>query len=167
MVPDFGVLSRVDNARLWELYHTLSGEDEELTEAEFEEFSDLLNKCPLVDPNEAGNPYAETHEERRERRLFEWAFAGAFHDYAKQYSYVAIPNYANLLNEYRLEIGCALFERYGWSPGERDCSSILPLDDWAAEDREALIELYRRANPECSGNTPPGWKSKYRAGARF
>src|SRR5271170_6621575 len=48
---------------IWELYHTVSGEDEELTEAECEEFSDLLNKCPLVDPREAANPYT-----RRMRR---------------------------------------------------------------------------------------------------
>jgi hypothetical protein len=53
------------------------------------------------------NPYAETYEERRERRQLERAFPGAVHDYEKQYSYVAIPNYANLLNGYRLEIGCA------------------------------------------------------------
>ena len=152
LVHDFGVLSRVEHARFWELYHPLSDEDEEVTEADREELCSLLSKCPLVHPSEAGNPYAETHEERRERRQLERAFAGAFHNYAKQYSYVAIPNYANLLNEYRLEIGCALFERYGWSPGERDCSGILPLDQWAPEDREALIDLYQRANPECSGS---------------
>ena len=165
LVHDFGQLSRAENARFWELYHALSSEDEEATEAECEEFSYLLNRCPLVDPREAGNPYAETHEERRERRQLERAFAGAFHDYAKQYSYIAIPNYANLLNEYRLEIGYQLFEKYGWIASERDCSGIRPLDEWAPEDREALIDLYRRANLEC--NAPPGWKSKYRAGARF
>jgi hypothetical protein len=167
LVPDFGVLSRVENARFRELCHTLGDEDEEVTKADREEFCGLLSKCPLVDPSEAGNPHAEIYEERYERWQLERAFAGAFHDYAKQYSYIAIPNYANLLNAYWLEIGCALFERYGWSPGERDCSGILPLDEWAPDDCEALIDLYQRANPECSGNTPPGWKSKYRAGGRF
>ena len=105
LVHDFGVLSRVENARLWELHHVLSREDGEATEAEREEFSDVLNRCPLVDPSEAGNPYAETHEERRERQLLERAFSGAFHDYARQYSYIAVPNYAPMLNEHRLDIG--------------------------------------------------------------
>ncbi len=95
------------------------------------------------------------------------AFAGAFHDYAKQYPHIAVPNYANMLNEYRLEIGYQLFEKYGWTAGGRDYSGILPLDEWAPEDREALIDLYRRANLECSGNLPLDWKSRYRAGGRF
>jgi hypothetical protein len=60
-----------------------------------------------------------------------------------------------------------LFEKHGWTEGGRDCSGILPLDEWTPEDREALIDLYQRANPECSGNGPPGWKSKYRAGGRL
>ena len=158
MVPDFGVLSRVENARFWELYNALH-QDEDLAKDELTEMQVLLDRCPLVDLREAGNPYTETHEERRERRLLERAFAGAFHDYAKQYPHIAVPNYANMLNEYRLEIG--------WTVGGRDCSGILPLDEWAPEDRNALIDLYQRANPECSSDTPPGWKSKYRAGARF
>jgi hypothetical protein len=166
LVHDFGVLSRVENARFWELYDVLR-QDEDLAKDELTEMQVLLDRCPLVDPREAGNPYTETHEERRERRLFERAFAGAFHNYAKRHSYIAVPNYANMLNEYRLEIGYQLFEKYGWIASGRDCSGILPLDEWAPEDREALIDLYRRANPECSGNAPPGWKSKYRARHRF
>jgi hypothetical protein len=164
LVHDFGVLSRVENARFWGLYDTFR-QDEDLAKDELTEMQVLLDRCPLVDPRESGNPHTETHEERRERRLLERAFAGAFHDYAKQYSYIAVPNYANMLNEYRLEIGYQLFEKYGWIASERDCSGILPLDEWAPEDREALIDLYRRANLEC--NALPGWKSKYRAGARF
>jgi hypothetical protein len=65
-----------------------------------------------------------------------------------KYSYIAIPHYYNALNEYRLEIGYQLFEKYGWIAGERYCSTILPLDQWAPEDREALIDLYQSANPE-------------------
>ena len=167
LVHDFGALSRVENACFWELYNTLCDEDAEATEAELKEFWRLLNKCPLVDPSEAGNPYAETYEERRERRQLEWAFGGAFHDYAMKYPYIAIPNYANALNAYRLETGYQLFEKYGWAVGERDCSGIQPLDQWTPEDREALIDLYQRANPECSSNSPPGWKSKFDRGARF
>jgi len=83
-VYDFGVLSRVENARLWELCRTFRDENR-LTEAEDKEFWALLNKCPLVDPSKAGDPYRETHEERRERREFERAFGGAFHDYATKY----------------------------------------------------------------------------------
>jgi hypothetical protein len=165
-VCDLGVLSRVETARLWEFYLTFQDENE-LTEAEDKEYWALLNKCPLVDPSEAGNPYKETHEERRERRKFKRAFGGAFHDYAMKYSYIAIPNYYNALNEYRLEIGYQLFEKYGWIAGERDCSTILPLDQWAPEDREALIDLYQRANPEYSGGAPAGWKSKFDRRARF
>jgi hypothetical protein len=166
LVHDFGVLSRVENARFRELYEALR-EDEDLAKDELTEMQVLLDRCPLVNPREAGNPYAETHEERRERQLLERAFAGAFHDYARQYPHIAVPNYANMLNEYRLEIGYQLFEKYGWTASGRDCAGILPLDEWAPEDREALIDLYRRANPECSGNAPPGWKSKYPAGGRF
>ena len=156
LVPDFGVLSRVENARFRELYDAFC-QDEDLAKDELTEMQALLDRCPLVDPREAGNPYTETHEERRERRLFERAFGGAFHDFARQYPHIAVPNYANLLNEYRREIGYKLFEKYGWTVGGRDCSGILPLDEWAPEDREALIDLYRRANLEC--NAPPGWKS--------
>jgi hypothetical protein len=166
LVHDFGVLSRVENARFWELYDAFR-QDEDLAKDELTEMQVLLDRCPLVDPREAGNPYTETHEERRERQLLERAFAGAFHDYAKQYPYIAVPNYANRLNEYRLEIGYQLFEKYGWVPDKRDCSGVLPLDQWVPEDREALIDLYRRANPECSGNALPGWKSKYRRWHRF
>lgn len=164
---DLAVLSRVENARFWELYYILRDEDEELTEDETKEFWSLLYRCPLVEVGKAGNPYAETDEEQRERRTLEWAFSGAFHDYAKQYPFIAVPNYANLLNEYRLDIGYELFERYGWVVGERDCSTILPLDQWEADDREALIDLYQRANPECSAMNPPGWKSKCRPGRRY
>jgi hypothetical protein len=164
LVHDFGVLSRVENARFRELYDAFR-QDQDLAKDELTEMQVLLDRCPLVDPSEAGNPYSETHEERHERRQLERAFAGAFHDYAKQYPHIAVPNYANLLNEYRLEIGYQLFEKYGWTAGGRDCFGILPLDEWAPEDREALIDLYRRANLEC--NAPPGWKSKYRARGRF
>jgi hypothetical protein len=156
LVHDFGVLSRVENARFWELYKTLAGEDEKATEAERVEFSDLLNRCPLVDPGEVGNPYVETDEERRERRLLERAFAVAFHDFAKRY--IAMPNYGNMLNDYRLDIGYTLFEKYGWSAGERDCSGILSLDEWAPEDREALIDLYQRAKTSRFGRFPCGRK---------
>ena len=159
-VLDFAVLSRAQNARLWELYD-LRGDREGLTEVELTEFWTLLDQCPVVDPSEAGDPYRETDEARRERQELERAFAGAFHDYAMKYSYIAIPNYCNALNAYRLEIGYRLFEKYGWIAGERDCSAILPLDQWAPEDREALIDLYQRANPECSHDFPPGWKSKF------
>jgi len=166
-VHDFGLLSRVENARFWELYRTFHDDHEELTEAERKEFWMLLRKCPLVDSSEAKGRSRETNDERRERRQFEWAFAQAFHNYAMQYPYIAIPNYANALNRYRLDIGYRLFEKYGWAVGERDCSGILPLDQWEPEDREALIDLYQRANPECSSNAPPGWKSKFDRRPRF
>ena len=103
LVHDFGVLSRVENARFRELYDAFR-QDQDLARDELTEMQVLLDRCPLVDPSEAGNPYSETHEERHERRQLERAFAGAFHDYAKQYSYIAAPNYANRLNEYRLDI---------------------------------------------------------------
>ena len=55
-----------------------------------------------------------------------------------QYPYIAIPNhYYNELNEYRHDLGYRLFEKYGWVVGERDCSGILPLDQWAPEDRDS------------------------------
>ena len=153
MVPDFGVLYRVENARYRELYDAFR-QDEDFAKDELTEMQVLLDRCPLVDPRQAGNRYTETHEERRERQLLKRAFAGAFHDYAKQYPHIAVPNYANMLNEYRLEIGYQLFEKYGWTAGERDCAVILPLDEWAPEDHKALIDLYRRANPECSRQRP-------------
>jgi hypothetical protein len=164
LVHDFGVLSRVENARFWELYYMLRDGEEELTEAETKEFWLLLHRCPLVDPSEAGNPHAETDDERRERRELQWVFAGAFHDYARHNPDIAIPNYANELNEYRLAIGYQLFVKYGWIARERDCAAIAALDQWEPDDREALIDLYQRANPECSSMNLPGWKSKHRPG---
>ncbi len=58
-------------------------------------------------------------------------------------------------------------EKYGWTAGGRDCSTILPLDEWEPDDREALIDLYQRVNPECSAMNPHGRKSKQRPGRRF
>jgi hypothetical protein len=131
LVHDFGALSRVENARFWELYHMLR-QGEELTKDEAKEFWSLWNRCPLVEPGNAGSPYAESNEERRERRALEWAFAGAFHDF----QIVFLPCRAELANglyEYRLEIGYELFKKYGWIIGARECSTILPLDHWEPE----------------------------------
>jgi hypothetical protein len=77
-VYDFGVLSRVENARFWELYRTFRDDHEELTEAELKEFWMLLSKCPLVDPSEAKGRSRETNDERRERRQLEWGFGEPF-----------------------------------------------------------------------------------------
>jgi hypothetical protein len=63
--------------------------------------------------------------------------------------------------------GYGLFEKYGRIVGERDCSTIAPLDEREADDREALIDLYQRADPEPSAMNPPGWKLKRRGRARF
>ena len=167
MLRDLAVLSRVEKARFWELYHSLRDEDATLTENETMELWSLWCRCPPVESGKGGNPHAETGEERRERQALERAFGGAFHDYARQYPFIAVPNYANGLNEYRLDIGYRLFEKYGWVPGERDCATILPLDRWEAGDREALIDLYRRSNPECSSDAPPGWTSKFGRRTRF
>jgi hypothetical protein len=82
LIPDFGVLSRAENARLWELFDAFQ-RDDSLTEDELTEMWALLDVCPLVNPNEAGNPYRETYEEMRVRRRLEDAFGGAFHNYAK------------------------------------------------------------------------------------
>jgi hypothetical protein len=143
LVPDFGKLSRVENARFWELYDA-SHRDEGLANDELKEMQALLEMCPLVDPDDAGNPYAETHEERRERQRLERAFAGAFHNYAKQYSYIAVPNYADMLNEYRLEIGYQLFEKYGWIAGERDCFYPAPRSMGAGRPQGAHRSLSAR-----------------------
>jgi hypothetical protein len=109
-VYDFGVLSRVENARFWELYRTFRDDHEDLTEAERKEFWMLLSKCPLVDTSEIVGRSRETNDERRERRQLEWAFGQAFHNYAMRYSFLAIPNYGNSLNQYRLEVGYRLFD---------------------------------------------------------
>ena len=45
-VLDFAVLSRAQNARLWELYD-LRGDREGLTEVELTEFWTLLDQCPV------------------------------------------------------------------------------------------------------------------------
>jgi len=158
-VLDTSGLSRVEECRWSEIWHAHL--EEGVTEAEAAEFWALTRRCPIVDPAEAGHRERETWEQRRERRKLETAFGGAFHDYAMQYPYIAIPNYYNALNEYRHDLGCRLFEKYGWVVGERNCSGILPLDRWAPEDRDALIDLYQRSNPECTAEFPPGWKSKY------
>ena len=54
-----------------------------------------------------------------------------------------LPDGEQMLNKYLLYIGSRLFEKYGWVAGEPDCSTILPLDEWAPGDRRTLIELYK------------------------
>ena len=49
LVPDFGVLSRVENARFRELYDVFR-QDEDLAKDELTEMQVLLDRCPLVDP---------------------------------------------------------------------------------------------------------------------
>src|SRR4029077_11293663 len=129
-----------------------------------EEFLALYRRCRMVDPSEVTPREEETQEEKNERCKLERAFGRAFHDYAKQYPYIAIPGYYNALSEYRHDIGYRLFEKYGWVVGERNCSGILPLDQWAPEDRVALIDLYQRSNPECAAEFPPGWNARYNSG---
>jgi hypothetical protein len=138
-----------------------------VTSVEVKEFFALMRRCPIVDPGEVGHRRRETREEKRKRLKLEAAFDGTFHDYAMQYDYIAVPNYHTELNEYRHDLGYRLFEKYGWVVGERDCSGILPLDQWAPEDRDRLMDLYQRSTPECSAAFPPGWKSKYKVGRIF
>jgi len=94
-------------------------------------------------------------------------FCITFRNHVRRFPFIAVPNYASGINDYRLDIGNRLFEKYGWIVGKRDCSTILPLDQWEPEDREALIDLYQRANPECSRMDSPGWKSKHRPNGRY
>jgi hypothetical protein len=84
-----------------------------------------------------------------------------------RYCEIATPNHANELNEYRRDLGCQLFKKYGWVVGKRDCSGILPLDQWAPEDRDRLIDRYQRSNPESTVAFPPGWKVEIQVRARF
>jgi hypothetical protein len=163
-VIDSSGLSRIEECRLMEIW---AHREEGVTEADVAEYRTLMGRCRLVEPSEAGHRERETREEKRERRKLEIAFGGAFHDYAMQYPYIATPNYYNALNEYRHDLGYRLFEKYGWLVGERNCSGILPLDQWAPEDRGRLIDLYQRSNPECTAEFPPGWKSQHKVGRVF
>jgi hypothetical protein len=161
---DLSRLSRVEECHLLEIW---AHREEGVTEADVAEYRALMDRC-IVDPGEVGNRERETPEEIREARKRRVTFGRAFHDYAMQYPYIAIPNhYYNELNEYRRDLGYRLFEKYGWIVGERDCSGILPLDQWAPEDRDRLIDLYQRSNPESTAAFPPGWKSKYKSGRVF
>ena len=161
-VIDTSGLSPVEECRLSEIW---SHREEVVTEADLAEYRALMGKCRIVERSEAGHRKRETLAERLERQKFEWAWGRAFHDYAMQYHDVAIPKlYDNSLNRYRLDLGYRLFEKHGWVVGERDCSGILPLDQWAPEDRDRLIDLYQRSNPESTAAFPPGWKSKYKVG---
>jgi hypothetical protein len=63
-------------AGFWELYDAFR-QDEDLAKDELTEMQVLLDRCPLIDPREAGNPYTETHEERRERQLLEAGLRGS------------------------------------------------------------------------------------------
>ena len=163
-VLDTSGLSRVEECRLREIW---AHRQEGVTEADVAEYRALMGRCRIVQPAEAGHRERETREEVRERRKLEAAFGGAFHDYAMQYPYIAVPCYYNALNEYRHDLGYRLFAKYGWVVGERNCSGILPLDQWVPEDRDRLIDLYQRSNPECTAAFPPGWKSKYNVGRVF
>jgi hypothetical protein len=158
---DLSRLSRVEEAHLFEVW---PHREEGVTEADVAECRALWDRC-IVDPGEVGHREKKTPEEILASRKLKVSFSRAFHDYAMQYTYIAIPErYYNALNEYRLDLGYRLFEKYGWVVGERDCSGILPLDQWALEDRDALIDLYQRSEPECTAALPPGWNSKYKSG---
>jgi hypothetical protein len=161
---DLSRLSRVEKSHLLEIW---SHRDDGVTEADVAEFRALSDRC-IVDPSEVGHREKETPEEILDARILSVSFGRAFHYYAMQYPYIAKPKYyCNGLNEYRLDLGYRLFEKYGWVVGERDCSGILPLDQWAPEDRDQLIDLYQRSNPESTAAFPPGWESKYKSGRVF
>ena len=181
-VLDTSGLSRVEECFLLEIWAALrflatakTINSEELshvdlalvTKAEVKEFVALAGRCPIVELGEASHRVAETREEKLKIIKLEVSFDGAFHVYAMQYPYISIPHYYTELSEYRHDLGYRLFEKYGWVVGKRDCSGILPLDQWAPEDRDRLIDLYQRSNPECSAAFPPGWKSKYKVGRVF
>jgi hypothetical protein len=89
-VLDTSGLSRVEECHLSEIW--AAHREEGVTEAEAAEFWALMRRCPIVDPAEARHRERETWEEKRERRKLEWAFGGAFHDYAMQYPYIAVPS---------------------------------------------------------------------------
>jgi hypothetical protein len=74
---------------------------------------------------------------------------------------IAVPSYDNELNAYRRSLGYYLLTQHGWVPGEYDCRSILPLDQWSLGRRQQLIELYQWAQPEDPKAFPPGWQTKY------
>ena len=85
-----------------------------------------------------------------EQDVSEWdpvelAYTIAFHRYYYWFEdALTLPaSDGQMLNKYLIYIGTRLFEKYGWVAGEPDCSTILPLDEWAPGDRQTLIELYK------------------------
>jgi hypothetical protein len=92
-VLDTSGLPRVEECYFHELW--VARNEEGVTKAEAEEFLALVRRCPIVDRGAAGHRERETLGEKNERRKLEATFGRAFHDYAMQYPYIAVPNYYN------------------------------------------------------------------------
>ena len=114
-----------------------------LADAEEGELYDLLTNYHLFWQQDKYD--AQSYDE------YEWdpvilSFIITLHRYAKEYGPIALPNLKNLLNEFLSRTGCRLFEKYGWTPGQPECSTIRPLGEWEPADRWRLKTLYNN-NP--------------------
>ena len=117
-----------------------------LGDAEEEELYDLLTSCHLIRYQDEDD--AQSYDE------YEWdpailSFIITLHRFAKEYGSITLPNLKNLLNEFLSRTGCRLFEKYGWTPGQAECSTIRPLDEWEPADQWRLKTLYN--------DDPQGW----------
>jgi hypothetical protein len=120
-------------------------EPEAATEGDMIEYRAIIDRCPLVDLRDVRPSVPESLEEKRAKWNLKMAFARAFIAFANRHPILRMPSLANDLNDFRLEIGFNLLEKYGWSADEASADSIEPLEQWEASDREALKDLYRRA----------------------
>jgi hypothetical protein len=140
--PRFFDTSYLTSAEQQRLQHFLLLRIDGLTRKQADRLYALLDKCPIFDIREDAECGEATKARRRSREDIERAFVVVFHEFAAQHPVINLPDTNLLLNEVRMDIGIRRFARYGWKPGDRDSSTIMPLDKWAAHDRKMLISLY-------------------------
>jgi hypothetical protein len=110
----------------------------QLSKTEQEELYALLAEGSMVDLT-AKAPACEL----KQWAARELSLVIAFDKYSRLYPEIIVPSLINLLKPYLLNTVARLFEKYGWKVGQPDCSSILPLEEWAPEDHRTIIGLYQ------------------------
>jgi hypothetical protein len=161
---DWTVLTPFEQQTFWDLALAIK-DGHRVGKAAENYLSGLIARCPVVDEATYRSrillPYPDDDQQIKR------AFALVFQKFALQNKRsVAVPALLNRLCYNERLRGYDLFERNGWNLKDSDCSSIQPLDQWSAEDRNALLGLYQLAAPS-SEPGPIGWQSRFDARRPF
>lgn len=117
--------------RLMELWAA----NQELTETEAVELYTRLPETRVIDLKQ--NPALKL----RGWLPGELALVIAFHQFARLNRSLKIPFLYDLLKGYLFATIARLFEKYGWKAAQPDCTTLRPLGEWAAEDRNRIIAM--------------------------